>query len=63
MSNEFTDLFGQNGENGERGTEGNNLDINYMDFAKDFDKKPHQRLITKLREIGINGYLLKRIIL
>ena len=43
--------------------EGKDLDIIYLDFAKAFDKVPHQRLITKLREVGINGCLLKWITL
>jgi ribonuclease P/MRP protein subunit RPP40 len=39
--------------------EGKDLDIIYLDFAKAFDKVPHQRLLIKLREVGINGNLLK----
>jgi len=38
--------------------EGKNLDIIYLDFAKAFDKVPHQRLLIKLRDIGISGHLL-----
>lgn len=37
---------------------GNDLDIIYLDFAKAFDKVPHQRLIMKLRNIGMRGRLL-----
>jgi len=39
--------------------EGYDLDIIYLDFAKAFDKVPHQRLLIKLRNIGIRGCLLK----
>jgi hypothetical protein len=31
----------------------------YLDFAKAFDKVPHQRMILKLKSIGIIGSLLK----
>ena len=33
---------------------GNSIDIIYMDFKKAFDKVPHQRLIYKIRALGIN---------
>ena len=33
-------------------------DIIYLDFAKAFDKVPHNRLLTKLRAFGINGNIL-----
>ena len=34
------------------------VDEIFMDFAKAFDKVPHQRLIFKLKKYGINGNLL-----
>ena len=34
-------------------------DVGYLDFAKAFDKVPHQRLLAKLRAHGIGGNLLK----
>ena len=34
---------------------GNAVDILYLDFAKAFDKVPHQRLIKKLLAYGIGG--------
>jgi len=33
----------------------------YLDFAKAFDKVPHQRLLQKLRAHSIGGKLLKLI--
>ena len=33
---------------------GNSIDIIYMDFKNAFDKVPHQRLIYKIRALGIN---------
>ena len=33
---------------------GNSIDIIYMDFKKAFDKVPHQRLIYKIRALGIH---------
>jgi len=39
--------------------EGNSVDVVYLDFAKAFDKVPHQRLLQKLRAHGIGGKLLK----
>jgi hypothetical protein len=35
--------------------EGSNADIFYLDFAKAFDKVPHEKLIIKLESKGING--------
>ena len=37
--------------------EGDDIDIIYLDFAKAFDKVPHQRLISKLLSHGIDGEL------
>jgi len=39
--------------------EGCNVDVIFLDFAKAFDKVPHQRLLEKLRNHGIRGELLK----
>jgi Reverse transcriptase (RNA-dependent DNA polymerase)/Endonuclease-reverse transcriptase len=35
--------------------EGSNADIFYLDFAKAFDKVPHERLIIKLEAKGVTG--------
>ena len=37
---------------------GHNVDVIYLDFAKAFDKVPHQRLLTKLQAHGISGKVL-----
>ena len=37
---------------------GCNVDIVFLDFAKAFDKVPHKRLISKIRNHGIHGKLL-----
>ena len=37
---------------------GENVDVIYTDFAKAFDKVPHQRLLTKLKSHGIGGKVL-----
>ena len=37
--------------------EGDSVDIIFLDFAKAFDKVPHQRLMSKLRSHGIGGEL------
>ena len=34
------------------------IDIVYLDFAKAFDKVPHQRLLGKLKSAGIDGKVL-----
>jgi len=34
--------------------EGHDLDVIYLDFAKAFDNVPHQRLLIKLKNPGIN---------
>ena len=38
--------------------EGESFDVVYLDFKKAFDKVPHQRLVSKLWDQGINGDLL-----
>lgn len=35
------------------------VDIIYLDFQKAFDKVPHKRLLIKLEQIGIQGYVSK----
>ena len=35
------------------------VDIIYLDFQKAFDKVPHQRLLIKLKSLGIQGKVLK----
>ena len=37
---------------------GQSIDIIYTDFAKAFDKVPHQRLLRKMKDIGIVGNVL-----
>ena len=39
--------------------EGHDLDIIYLDFAKAFDKVPHQRLVAKMMAHGISGKVVK----
>ena len=39
--------------------EGKCADIFYLDFAKAFDKVPHQRLLEKMKSKGINGKVYK----
>ena len=38
--------------------EGHSTDVVYLDFAKAFDKVPHQRLLSKLEAAGITGNVL-----
>ena len=38
--------------------EGNCVDAIYLDFAKAFDKVPHQRLLAKVKAAGIEGTVL-----
>jgi len=38
--------------------DGHALDVIYLDFAKAFDKVPHQRLLIKLENHGIKGKVL-----
>ena len=38
--------------------EGHAVDVLYLDFAKAFDKVPHQRLLAKCRGLGVNGKVL-----
>ena len=35
--------------------EGHSIDVVYLDFAKAFDKVPHQRLLLKVEGLGISG--------
>lgn len=35
------------------------MDVSYLDFAKAFDKVPHQRLLIKMQNHGISGSLLR----
>ena len=35
--------------------EGHSVDVVYLDFAKAFDKVPHQRLLAKIKAAGIDG--------
>ena len=37
---------------------GTAIDVIYLDFAKAFDKIPHERLLYKLDKYGIRGKLL-----
>jgi len=37
---------------------GYGVDVIYLDYRKAFDTVPHQRLLTKLRMVGITGDLL-----
>ena len=39
--------------------EGGEIDAIYLDFAKAFDKVPHQRLLMKLKQYGIEDKVLK----
>ncbi len=34
---------------------GNPIDVIYLDFAKAFDKVPHQRLLRKLKSLGVSS--------
>ena len=38
--------------------EGHSIDVVYLDFAKAFDKVPHQRLLLKVEGLGIGGKVL-----
>ena len=39
--------------------EGDSADVLYLDFAKAFDKVPHQRLIRKVESLGIGGDIIR----
>ena len=39
--------------------EAEQTDVVYTDFAKDFDKLDHAKLLSKLRRVGVRGCLLK----
>ena len=39
--------------------EGHAVDVLYLDFAKAFDKVPHERLLAKCRGLGLGGKLLE----
>ena len=38
--------------------DGDNFDVIYLDFQRAFDSVPHQRLVSKLFDLGIDGNLL-----
>ena len=38
--------------------EGAPVDIFYFDFCKAFDSVPHSRLLTKMRNVGVDGKTL-----
>ena len=40
-------------------TNGSDLDVIYIDFAKAFDKLDHRLLVEETRQIGIGGKLLR----
>ena len=37
---------------------GDNVDVFYMDFQKAFDTVPHHRLLTKMKNLGINNHMI-----
>ena len=39
--------------------QGHAVDVLYLDFAKAFDKVPHERLLAKCRGLGLGGKLLE----
>jgi hypothetical protein len=39
--------------------EGHTVDVLYLDFAKAFDKVPHQRLLEKCKGLGLDGKVLE----
>ena len=38
--------------------QGDSIDVIYLDFQKNFDSVPHQRLIQKLSSFGVHGKIL-----
>ena len=38
--------------------EGSPVDVIYLDFQKAFDKVPHQRLILKLKSLGMGNSII-----
>ena len=39
--------------------DGDPMDIIYLDFSKAFDKVPHQRLLRKMKALGISRHILR----
>ena len=50
---EFVELVAKKIDSGEP------VDVIFLDFQKAFDKVPHERLLSKLKAIGISGKLLR----
>ena len=41
--------------------EGAPVDAIYLDFSKAFDSGPHERLLTKMRTVGIDSNAIDRV--